>query len=60
MNTLRVDDIVLVRVKGGDFLHLIKAVDGERVLIGNNSCGLNGWVGKGSVYGKAISIERRK
>ncbi|MGI8922617.1 MAG: S24 family peptidase [Fimbriimonadales bacterium] len=59
-STLLVDDIVLVRVKGRDFLHLIKAIDGERVLIGNNRGGVNGWVGKGCVYGKAIAIENRR
>jgi phage repressor protein C with HTH and peptisase S24 domain len=54
---LKVDDIVLVRVKGNVYLHLIKAVDGSRLLIGNNRGGINGWVGSQSVYGKAVRIE---
>ncbi len=57
--TLRVGDIVLVRVKGNDYLHLIKAIDSSRFLIGNNRGGINGWVGHNCVYGKAIKIESK-
>ncbi len=42
---LSVGDIVLVQVKGSDYLHLIKAVNQGRFLIGNNHGGTNGWVG---------------
>lgn len=55
--TLEVGDIVLVRCKGNVFLHLIKAVDRERFLIGNNRGGINGWVRKNAVYGKATRVE---
>jgi len=51
---LRVGDIVLVRVKGRDYLHLIKAINGGRCLIGNNRGGVNGWVGANSVYGRKV------
>ncbi len=55
---LAVNDIVLVRVKGADYLHLIKAVDGRgRFLIGNNRGGLNGWVTARAIYGRATKIE---
>jgi SOS-response transcriptional repressor LexA len=54
---LKVGDIVLVRVHGTDYLHLIKAIDGERFLIGNNRGGTNGWVGHNAVYGKATTVE---
>jgi hypothetical protein len=54
---LQVGDIVLVRVKGNIFLHLIKAINGERFLIGNNRGGINGWVGPNAIYGKAIKVE---
>lgn len=53
---LRVDDIVLVRVRGRIYLHLIKAIDGRRFLIGNNHGGINGWVGPHAIYGIAISV----
>ena len=55
---LKVDDIVLVHIHGRDYLHLIKAIDGGRFLIGNNRGGTNGWVGSQSIYGKAIKIEK--
>ena len=55
--TLKVGDIVLVRVHGTDYLHLIKAINQGRFLIGNNRGGTNGWVGKNAVYGIAIAIE---
>ena len=55
---LQVDDIVLVRCRGNDYLHLIKAIDGGRYLIGNNRGGTNGWVGPNSIYGRATKIEK--
>ena len=54
---LSAGDIVLVRVKGRDYLHLIKAKDGGRFLIGNNRGGINGWVGHNCIYGIATKIE---
>ena len=54
---LEVGDIVLVRARGADYLHLIKARDGGRFLIGNNRGGTNGWVGPRAIYGKAVKVE---
>jgi hypothetical protein len=56
---LAVGDIVLVRVKGHEYLHLIKAINGQRFLIGNNRGGVNGWVGHHCIYGIATHIESR-
>jgi len=58
-DTLRVGDIVLVRVKGHVYLHLIKAIDQGRFLIGNNRGRINGWVGPNSIYGLATRVEPR-
>jgi hypothetical protein len=55
---LAVDDVVLVHIHGRDYLHLIKARDGQRLQIGNNRGGINGWVTFQAVYGKAIRVER--
>ena len=52
---LKVGDIVLCRVNGNDYLHLIKAADGGRFLIGNNKGGTNGWTR--TVYGKVTKVE---
>jgi hypothetical protein len=57
-DALEVGDIVLVRVKGNVYLHLIKAIDNKkRFQIGNNRGGINGWVGPNAIYGKAIKVE---
>ena len=54
---LQKDDIVLCKVNGREYIHLIKAVQGARFQIGNNRGHLNGWVGTNSVYGKCIKVE---
>ena len=53
----QVDDIVLVKVKGREYLHLIKARQADRYLIGNNRGGISGWVGRAAIFGHAIRIE---
>jgi hypothetical protein len=50
--------VVLVRVRGTVYLHLVKAVNQGRFLIGNNRGGINGWVGPSAIYGIATRIER--
>jgi hypothetical protein len=39
---LNIGDAVLVSVGGQVYLHLIKAIQGDRVQIGNNRGGING------------------
>jgi hypothetical protein len=51
------DDIVLVKVRGNVYLHLVKAVQGDRFQIGNNRGHINGWVGANCIYGKATKVE---
>jgi len=50
-----VGDVVLCKVNGSEYLHLVKAVQGERVLIGNNKGKTNGWTK--SVFGRCTKIE---
>lgn len=49
------EDIVLCRVKGNDYLHIIRAVKiletKTRYQIGNNHGGVNGWTGRNKIYG---------
>lgn len=54
---LQVDDIVLVKVKGRVYLHLIKAINQDRFLIGNNRGSINGWANKNGIYGKVTNIQ---
>ncbi len=50
-------DIVLVKVNGRVYLHLIKAIKGDTYCIGNNKGHINGWVGINCIYGKVICVE---
>ena len=57
IEALEVDDIVLCKVNGREYLHLIKAIQGARFLIGNNRGRINGRVNEKSIYGRCITIE---
>jgi hypothetical protein len=52
------DDVVLVRWKGNVLLHLVKEVDGDRLMIGNNVGKTNGWVTRADVLGKLFAVHR--
>lgn len=59
LTDLATGDIVLCRVKGNVFLHIVKAIrggaDSRAVQIGNNRGKINGWTR--TVYGRAVVIE---
>ncbi|SEL48647.1 hypothetical protein [Streptacidiphilus jiangxiensis] len=52
-------DIVLARVAGTVYLHLVSAVDPQRkrVQISNNRGRVNGWTGHDRVFGICVSVE---
>ncbi|MBK7707105.1 MAG: hypothetical protein IPJ30_15440 [Acidobacteria bacterium] len=50
-------DIVLCKVNGREYLHLVKAIEGGRFQIGNNRGRINGWVGPNSIFGKLVAVE---
>ena len=54
---LEVGDIVLCKVNGNQYLHLVKAKQGNRFLIGNNRGRTNGWVSANGIYGKCTRVE---
>jgi hypothetical protein len=54
---LKVGDIVLCKVNGKQYLHLVKAIQGKRFQIGNNRGRTNGWVGESGIFGKCVKIE---
>jgi hypothetical protein len=56
-STLDVGDIVLCKVNGCQYLHLVKAIQGARFQIGNNKGRINGWISAGSIYGRLVRIE---
>jgi hypothetical protein len=56
-SSLRVGDIVLCKVNGREYLHLIKAIQRERFQIGNNRGRINGWIAAGAIYGRCVKVE---
>ena len=55
--TLRKGDIVLCKVGGGQYLHLINAIQGDRFQISNNRGHVNGWTSAKNIFGKCLKIE---
>jgi len=55
--SLKVGDIVLCKVHGREYLHLIKAIQGSRFQIGNNRGRINGWVTAHAIFGKCVRVE---
>jgi translation initiation factor IF-1 len=55
---LKKGDIVLCKVNGSQYLHLIKAIQGDRYQIGNNISRINGWIGMNAIYGICTNIEK--
>ena len=54
---LLVGDIVLCKVNGSQYLHLIKAVQGQPFQIANNKGRINGWIGANGIFGRCVRIE---
>jgi hypothetical protein len=56
---LAVGDIVLARVSGTVYLHLVSAVDQarRRAQISNNRGRVNGWTGHDRVFGICVAVE---
>ena len=56
---VEVGDIVLARVAGTTYLHLVSAVDASRgrVQISNNRGRVNGWTNHARVYGICTAVD---
>jgi len=54
--TLAVGAVVLCKVNGREYLHLVKAIQGPRFQIGNNRGRINGWITANSIYGQCVRI----
>ncbi len=55
---LKKGDIVLCKIKGREYLHLISAIQGNRYQISNNNNWINGWITIKQIYGKCIKVEK--
>ncbi|RYE37800.1 MAG: hypothetical protein EOP48_28120 [Sphingobacteriales bacterium] len=56
--TLLKEDIVLCKVNGTHYLHLIKAIQGERYQIDNNIGRINGWINRNSIFGICTRVSK--
>ncbi|MFI0412254.1 hypothetical protein [Actinomadura sp. 3N508] len=56
---VEVGDIVLARVAGTVYLHLVSAVDAakKRVQISNNRGRINGWTSHDRVFGICVAVD---
>ena len=50
-------DIVLCKVAGNEYLHIVRAIQNGRYQIGNSRGLLNGWIGPEHIYGKCVKVE---
>jgi Peptidase S24-like len=55
--TVEVGDIVLARVAGTVYLHLVSAIDDGRIQISNNRGRVNGWTNHARVYGICVAVD---
>ena len=51
-----VGDVVLCKVHGSQFLHVVRAVQANRVQIGNAKGHINGWTPRTQVYGRVSAV----
>jgi len=51
VTTFEVGDVVLAKVSGRYYIHLVSAIDGDRVQISNNHGHVNGWTHTNKVFG---------
>lgn len=56
-NTLKVGDIVFVKVKGKYYYHLLSDNKDDLYQISNNYNHVNGWVNRSKIFGIVIKIE---
>lgn len=50
-------DIVLCKVNGNQYLHLVSGVQGDRYQISNNHGHVNGWTSLTNIFGFLVSVE---
>lgn len=54
---LAVGDVVLCKVAGAEYLHIVKAIAAGRFQIGNNHGKINGWIGPQAIFGRLVRVE---
>lgn len=56
IDRIQVGDVVLAKVAGKHYIHLLTAINGERVQISNNHGHTNGWTHTSKVFGRVIDV----
>lgn len=56
LDEVRKGDVVLCRVRGAQYLHVVSAVRPGQVQISNMHGHVNGWAGRDSVYGRLTAV----
>ena len=54
---IAIGDVVFVRWRGNYLLHLVKGMQENRYLIGNNVGKVNGWVAAADLLAKVVAVE---
>lgn len=57
-DALKAGDVVLCRVRGAQYLHLVKAVRNGQYQIRNNRGEINGWVSRNGIFGLLVSVKK--
>lgn len=57
IDKIKEGDIVFCKVKGNFYVHLVSAIQGDRLQISNNKGFVNGWIGHNGYYGKVTKVE---
>lgn len=58
LEEIEIGDVIFIRWKGNYLLHLVKDIEPERILIGNNLGKINGWIAVHAVIGKVTGVEK--
>lgn len=56
IDRITVGDVVLAKVSGRHYIHLLSAIDGERIQISNNHGWVNGWTTRKKVFGRVVDV----
>ena len=54
---IQIGSIVLCKVNGAQYLHLVKATSGDRFQIDNNRGRINGWTTRRNIFGIVAKVE---
>jgi len=46
-----------MKINGKQYLHLVKAIQGNDIKSGTIEAGINGWVSENSIFGKCMRVE---